>query len=113
MQKYYLFVNRDAVCMGDDIDDHTKEIYCEKINDTYQFMEYILQNYDIPYMVSATWGVWLNNECIAKIESGDKIICLAPEMLLLSKNKLDFRYYTINRPFPREINLLSKKTRFI
>ena len=96
MSKILLRINRDSVCMGDDIDDHYQEVMIEPMTDTRAFIDCVMQKYPVPYMPydSSLWLIYLNDECIAKI-MGTMTVCLSQRVCLNLNNNVYFCYSTI------------------
>ena len=92
-----LTVDRESVCMGDDVDCHQKTLQIQSLADTVTFIKEVLKHFYIPKMENCLWGVWLNDSCIAKIECDTgQVFPFNNELTFLTENKVYFSYHYPN-----------------
>jgi len=89
-------LTRDSVCMGDDIEDHTKIINIALQYDTSNAIMSIAKSY-LPYVAGRghTWDCYLNSEKIAIINGNcTKITPLINALVFVNDNGLYFKYHS-------------------
>ncbi len=88
-------LTRDSVCMGDDMEDHTKVISFIQLNNTADTLMHIATQY-LPKIdgYGHIWDCILNGVKCAEIKGNCITICVITNDFLLEKNDLYFKYHS-------------------
>lgn len=92
---FQIILTRDSVCMGDDVEDHTKIIDIVPQRSTYEIIMSIAKKY-LPNVVGYghTWDCFLDGEIIAVINGNcNKITPIANCSSLTNGCRLYFKYH--------------------
>ncbi|MDR1689762.1 MAG: hypothetical protein LBS21_14315 [Clostridiales bacterium] len=90
-------LTRDSVCMGDDVDDHTKNIVVNPKHDAAKTMMCIAKEY-LPSVAGYghIWDCILNGVKCATINGNCKSLTLISEITFTDANDLRFKYHSAN-----------------
>jgi hypothetical protein len=96
LSKIQLALTRDSVCMGDDMEDHTKEIKIAIQNSTNKIIMKIAAKY-LPHVMGYghTWDCIFNGKNVAVIKGNcADITSYTDALTFLDINSLYFKYHS-------------------